>query len=92
MGHRPHGVVPAELEDDVLRRELEHLHETRHDTLLNGSESAFRAHTERMLALEDEFLRRFAVEGAPDPRRTRAGSREKAGQPVPGRDLTGEPG
>jgi hypothetical protein len=45
-----------------------------------------------MLALEREFLRRFPAEGAPDPMRTRAGSREAAGQPVPGRDLDGAPG
>jgi Family of unknown function (DUF6158) len=84
---RSHGIAPAELADDVLRRELAHLHETRHDTVLDGSESALRAHTERMFALEQEFLRRFPDRGAPDPRRTRAGSRESAGQPVPGRDL-----
>jgi hypothetical protein len=92
MTKRPHGIPPEELDDNDLRRELEHLHETRHDTVVNGSESALEAHTERMLALEQEFLRRFPQEGAPDPQRTRAGSRESAGQPVPGRDLTGEPG
>ena len=90
MAQRPHGIPPPDLANDDLRRELEHLHETRHDTVVNGSESALQAHTERMLALEDEFLRRFPQEGAPDPRRTRAGSRENAGQPVPGRDLTDE--
>jgi len=83
------GVAPQELEDDDLRRELAHLHDTRHETLLRGSESALEAHTERMLALEREFLRRFPAEAAPDPQRTRAGSRENAGQPVPGRDLSG---
>jgi len=87
MTDRSHGIAPGELADDDLRRELAHLHETRHDTVLGGSESALRAHTERMLALEREFLRRFPDAGAPDPRRTRAGSRESAGQPVPGRKL-----
>ena len=87
MTDRSHGIDPAELADDDLRREVAHLHETRHDTLLGGSESALQAHTERMLALEQEFLRRFPELGAPDPRRTRAGSRENAGQPVPGRRL-----
>ena len=87
MANTGGGVAPQNLADDDLRRELEHLHETRHGTLLDGSESAFEAHTERMLALEREFLRRFATEAAPDPRRTRAGSRANAGQPVPGRDL-----
>lgn len=92
MTDRSHGIPPAELSDDDLRRELAHLHETRHDTLLGGSESALHAHTERMLALEREFLGRFPEEATPDPARTRAGSRENAGQPVPGRDLRGAPG
>jgi hypothetical protein len=87
MTDRSHGIPPADLADDDLQRELAHLHETRHDTVLGGSESALQAHTERMLALEQEFLRRFPELGAPDPLRTRAGSRENAGQPVPGRDL-----
>ncbi len=86
MTDRSHGIPPNELDDEDLRRELAHLHETRHDTLLGGSESALHAHTERMLALEREFLRRFPEEGAPDPRRTRAGSRENAGQPVSQRE------
>ena len=81
------GIPAKELNDADLRRELEHLHQTRHETLLGGSESALEHHTDRMLALEQEFLRRFPEEGAPDPRRTRAGSREQAGQSVPGRDV-----
>jgi hypothetical protein len=92
MTDRSHGIAPQELSDDDLHREVAHLHETRHETLLNGSESALEAHTKRMLALEQEFLRRFPAESAPDPQRTRAGSREHAGQPVPGRDLDGAPG
>ena len=91
MAERPHGVPPTELSDDDLRRELAHLHETRSDTLHRGSESALQVHTERMLALEQEFLRRLPAESAPDPLRTRAGSRYRAGQPVPGRDLTETP-
>ena len=92
MTDRSHGVPPEELDDDDLRREVAHLHETRHDTLLDGSESALETHTERMLALEREFLRRLPADAAPDPRRTRAGSRERAGQSVPGRDIEGAPG
>lgn len=80
MSDNPTGVPPHELEDEDLRREMNHLHETRHDTVLGGSESALRAHTERMLALEGEFLRRFPQEAAPDEQRTRAGSRRAAGQ------------
>lgn len=75
------GVPPADLTDDDLAREVGHLHATRHDTFLNGSEDALEVHTVRMLALEEEFLRRFPDRSAPDPLRTRAGSRHAAGQP-----------
>ena len=75
MANRPDGIPPEELEDDDLRRELEHLHETRSATLHDGSESALENHTQRMLALEQEFLRRFPQDAAPDPARTRAGRR-----------------
>lgn len=80
MAAHPNGIPAAELADDDLRRELTHLHETRHDTVLGGSEDALRHHTERMLELEAEFRRRFPQEAGPDPRRTRAGSRQEAGQ------------
>jgi hypothetical protein len=80
MTSRQHGVAPSDLDDEDLRRELAHLHDTRHDTVLGGSEDALAGHTRRMLSLEEEFLRRFPNEGAPDPLRTRAGSREAAGQ------------
>ena len=76
----PAGIEPSRLTDEVLRREMQHLHDTRHDTVLGGSEDALTAHTQRMLALEEEFLKRFPGEGAPDPLRTRAGSRRAAGQ------------
>lgn len=88
MTDRSQGIAPQDLADDDLRREVAHLHATRHDTLLGGSEDALEAHTRRMLALEREFLVRFPEDSAPDPMRTRAGSRESAGQPVPGRDLS----
>jgi Family of unknown function (DUF6158) len=87
----PHGVDPRELSDDDVVREVTHLHETRHEAMRGASESAFEAHTERMLALEQEYMRRFPEDSAPDPLRTRAGAREDAGQPVPGRDLDGAP-
>lgn len=74
------GVPPSDLADDDLERELAHLHETRHETFLNASESALEAHTERMLALEQEYLRRFPQRAAPDPLRTRAGRRSAAGE------------
>lgn len=80
MTDRSHGIAPAELPDDDLRRELAHLHETRHDTVLGGSESALRAHTERMLALEAEYAQRFPERTRPDELRTREGSREADGR------------
>ena len=81
MATRPNGVPPQDLDDEQLRRELRHLHETRHDTVLGGSESALHTHTERMQALEHEFLTRFRGKNPSGwPARTRAGSRERAGQ------------
>ena len=95
MTDAPHPVptasTPSELSDDDFVREVTHLHETRHDAMRGASESAFEAHTQRMLALEREYIRRFPEDSAPDPLRTRAGSREDAGQPVPGRDLGASP-
>lgn len=73
-------VPPQELADVDLERELAHLHETRHDTFHNGSQDALEAHTGRMLGMEAEYLRRFPERSAPDPMRTRAGSRHAAGQ------------
>jgi hypothetical protein len=75
-----HGIPPGQLTDEDLRREMRHLHDTRHGTVLGGTAAALRTHTERMLELEHEFLRRFPDEGAPDARRTRSGSRHAAGQ------------
>jgi hypothetical protein len=73
--------VPArELDDSTLERELERLHETRHETFLNGSADALEAHTERMLELEQEYAQRFPQRTLPDARRTRDGSRELDGR------------
>jgi hypothetical protein len=69
------GPAAAELSDDDLMRELGHLHETRHETFLHGSESALTAHTHRMEALEQEYLRRNP-DRAVDPDRLRAGRRD----------------
>jgi hypothetical protein len=79
MTDRAHGVPPDQLTDEDLRRELAHLHATRQDTVLAGSESALDTHTRLMLALEQEFIRRFPEDAAPDPLRTRAGSRHEQG-------------
>ena len=82
MVHRPQGIPAAELSDADLVREVRHLHNTRHETFLAGSEDAFETHTRRMLELEREYLRRFPDAASPDPRRTRAGRRREAGVPV----------
>jgi hypothetical protein len=74
------GIPASELDDSALERELEHLHETRHETFLNGSADALEAHTDRMLALEQEYARRFPERTAPETLRTREGSREKDGR------------
>ena len=72
--------VPADrLSDEDLERELKHLHETRHDTFLHGSEDALSFHTARTAELEQEYLRRNP-DRVVDARRTRAGNRELAGQ------------
>lgn len=73
------GVPARELKDEALERELEHLHETRHDTFLHGSEDALAFHSERTSCLETEYLRRNP-DRVIDARRTRHGSREMAGQ------------
>jgi len=80
MAHHPHGIDPADLSDDDLSRELAHLHETRAATFASAAPSALEAHTERMLALEAEHMRRFPRQAHVDPSRTRAGSRAAAGQ------------
>ncbi len=64
------GVEPGELTDDELLRELASLHETRHDTLRHGSDSALVHHNRRMAELEGEYLRRYPDREV-DPQRLR---------------------
>ncbi len=73
------GVPARELKDEALERELEHLHETRHDTFLHGSEDALAFHSSRTAELETDYLRRNP-DRVIDARRTRIGNRELAGQ------------
>jgi len=73
------GVPARELSDEALERELGHLHETRHDTFLHGSEDALTFHSRRTSELEEEYLRRNP-DRVIDARRTRIGSRELSGQ------------
>ena len=70
------GIPGAELSDEDLLRELEQLHETRHQTLRHGSDDALQRHTERLQELEQEYLRRRPGREV-DPERTRAGARER---------------
>jgi len=72
------GIPAARLSDQDLRRELDRLHATRHDTLVGGSEDALATHTRRMLELEREYLTRFPAETAPAAARTRAGAHRLA--------------
>jgi hypothetical protein len=70
------GVPPGELSEQDLRRELQHVHETRHTTFLHGSQDALDVHTRRTGELEAEFLRRYP-EREVDPDRLRAGARQR---------------
>lgn len=70
------GVRPEDLAESDLLRELQHLHETRHDAFLHGSADALRTHTSRTAELEGEYLRRHP-EREVDPARTRAGARSE---------------
>jgi hypothetical protein len=60
--------VPArDLSDEELERQGVHAHAMRHWVFLHGTAEQFRTHTERMLELEQEYLRRH-------PQRTWQGS------------------
>jgi len=74
------GIPAPELDDSALERELEQLHDTRHETFLNGSADALKVHTDRMLELEQEYAQRFPQDTKPSPLRTREGSRERDGR------------
>jgi hypothetical protein len=73
-GHR--GMPASELNEPDLIRELRHLHETRHATFLHGTEDALANHTQRLIELEAEYLRRHP-ERSVDPGRTREGTRTR---------------
>jgi hypothetical protein len=70
------GIDPQELSNDLLLHELKHLHATRFDTLCHGGSEALHNHTQRMTALEAEYLRRYP-ERQIDPNRTREGARQR---------------
>ncbi|MFF4774754.1 DUF6158 family protein [Microtetraspora fusca] len=74
MTTREMGVDPRELDDDDLFREMRHLHETRNETLLHGSDDALEHHTTRTRELEEEYLKRYPERDI-DPGRLRSGAR-----------------
>jgi hypothetical protein len=71
MSDRP-GIPARELTDEELERQGVHAHAMRHWVFLHGTAEQFRTHTERMLELEQEYLRRH-------PQRTWQGSGGAAG-------------
>ena len=73
MTERP-GVPARELSDEELERQGVHAHAMRHWVFLHGTAEQFRTHTERMLELEQEYLRRH-------PQRTWQGSGDAPGAP-----------
>ncbi|MCW2508056.1 MAG: hypothetical protein JWP68_1204 [Modestobacter sp.] len=52
------GVPARDLSDEELERQGVHAHAMRHWVFLHGTAEQFRTHTERMLELEQEYLRR----------------------------------
>src|SRR3954451_2108391 len=74
MTDRP-GIPARELSDEELERQGVHAHAMRHWVFLHGTAEQFRTHTERMLELEQEYLRRH-------PQRTWQGSGGEAGAPA----------
>jgi hypothetical protein len=74
MTERP-GVPAGELSDEELERQGVHAHAMRHWVFLHGTAEQFRTHTERMLELEQEYLRRH-------PQRTWQGSGGGEGAPT----------
>jgi Family of unknown function (DUF6158) len=73
MTERP-GIPARELSDEELERQGVHAHAMRHWVFLHGTAEQFRTHTERMLELEQEYLRRH-------PQRTWQGTDGEAGAP-----------
>ena len=53
-----HGVPARELSDEQLEQQGAQAHATRNWVFLHGTAEQFQRHTERMLELEQEYLRR----------------------------------
>jgi len=76
------GIPARDLRDADLERELHHLWRTRQETILHGSANAIRAHTDRMLELEHEYIARFPRKTQAAEARTRRGARARGQRPV----------
>ncbi|MFF0306209.1 DUF6158 family protein [Streptosporangium sp. NPDC004379] len=70
------GIDPKDLSEEDLFRELRHMHETRTETLMHGSDDALANHTTRTGELEQEYLRRHPERDV-DPERLREGARQR---------------
>ncbi|MEU6738588.1 DUF6158 family protein [Streptosporangium sandarakinum] len=70
------GIDPKDLSEEDLLRELRHMHETRTETLMHGSDDALANHTARTGELEQEYLRRHPERDV-DPERLREGARQR---------------
>ncbi|GGP79066.1 DUF6158 family protein [Streptosporangium pseudovulgare] len=70
------GIDPKDLSEEDLLRELRHMHETRTETLMHGSDDALANHTTRTGELEQEYLRRHPERDV-DPERLREGARQR---------------
>jgi len=76
----PLGRPVGELSDEELEQQGKNAHDTRNWVFLNGTAEQFATHTMRMLALEQEYLRRH-------PKRTWQGSggaADRESEAVPG--------
>ena len=71
MTEIPTGRPAADLSDEELETQGKQLHDSRNWVFLHGSAAQFQTHTQRMLELEQEYLRRF-------PKRTWQGVEEAA--------------
>ncbi len=69
------GVPASQLTDAELEHQGAHAHATRNWVFLHGTANQFRHHTERMLELEQEYLRRH-------PKRTWQGTGGADGEPL----------
>lgn len=74
-----HGVPASELSDEDLEHQGTQTHLTRNWVFLHGTAEQYRTHTERMLELEQEYIRRH-------PKRTWQGS-DGGGEPGDEGDL-----